>query len=40
MRKLASKFLADKGFICDKAPVMAAMLIGIINGVVYSGLKM
>jgi hypothetical protein len=37
---MASKFLADKGFISDKAPVMAAMLVGIINGMVYSGLKM
>lgn len=37
---MASKFLADKGFICNKAPVMAAMLIGIINGMIYSGLKM
>ena len=37
---MASKFLADKGFIWDKAPVMATMLIGIINGMVYSGLKM
>jgi hypothetical protein len=37
---MASKFLADGGFIYYKAPVMAAMLIGIINGMVYSGLKM
>jgi hypothetical protein len=39
-RKMASKFLADTGLICKKAPVMAAMLGGIISGVVYSGLKM
>jgi hypothetical protein len=37
---MASKFLADEGFVCDKAHVMAAMLIGIINGMVYNGLKM
>lgn len=29
-RKMASKFQADTGFICDKAAVMAAMLGGII----------
>jgi hypothetical protein len=35
-----SKFLADTSFIYDKAPVMAAMLGGIINGMACSGLKL
>jgi hypothetical protein len=31
-RKMGSKFLADAGFVCDKTPVIVAMLRDLSTG--------
>jgi len=35
MKKLTQKFLVDVNFLCDKAPVTAAMLGDIVGGTQY-----